>query len=220
MNIQKRDDTQIELDSTKIVDAISKSIIREEEKKIEKKLRNFKIVVTEDARGSLRIKESGINMRKLLSDICNTICFHNFFKDYNGRNISVPYIPTAASEKAMIFEANVTDAAIFTTPVTVIHSAQFGLFYDYFQYDLEIEELYHEYERLLQRRKELRKLRKLKTKRVSEMIRAAWLNRNSKVGRSNTGNVTDPMLLSLPTPPTSTAAFSSLESGGVVSVIG
>ena len=68
--------------------------------------------------------------------------------------------------------------------------------------------------------KELRELRKLKIKRVSEMIRAAWLNRNTNVGRSNTGSVTDSMLLSLPTPPTSTAIFSSLESGGVVSVIG
>lgn len=99
-------------------------------------------------------------------------------------------------------------------PVTVKRSTQFGLFYDYFQYDLNIEELYHEYERLLQRRKELRELRKLKIKRVSEMIRAAWLNRNTNVGRSNTGSVTDSMLLSLPTPPTSTAIFSSLESRG------
>ena len=138
----------------------------------------------------------------------------------NERNISVTYIPTTDYEKTIVVTADFVDTTIFGMPVTVKRSTQFGLFYDYFQYDLNIEELYHEYERLLQRRKELRELRKLKIKRVSEMIRAAWLNRNTNVGRSNTGSVTDSMLLSLPTPPTSTAIFSSLESGGVVSVIG
>ena len=210
VSIKKLDGIQIELDSTKIVDAISKSIIREEEKKNEKKLRNFTILATGNVRASRYIKEPKINMSKLFSGIFTSICFCNFLQDYNERNISVTYIPTA----------DFVDTTIFGMPVTVKRSTQFGLFYDYFQYDLNIEELYHEYERLLQRRKELRELRKLKIKRVSEMIRAAWLNRNTNVGRSNTGSVTDSMLLSLPTPPTSTAIFSSLESGGVVSVIG
>lgn len=207
VSIKKPDGIQIELDSTKIVDAISKSIIREEEKKNEKKLRNFAILATGNVRASRYIKEPKINMSKLL-------------QDYNERNISVTYIPTTDYEKTIVVTADFVDTTIFGMPVTVKRSTQFGLFYDYFQYDLNIEELYHEYERLLQRRKELRELRKLKIKRVSEMIRAAWLNRNTNVGRSNTGSVTDSMLLSLPTPPTSTAIFSSLESGGVVSVIG
>mgnify|MGYP004528486763 CR=1 FL=1 len=219
VSIKKPDGIQIELDSTKIVDAISKSIIREEEKKNEKKLRNFAILTTGNVRASRYIKEPKINMTKLFSGIFTSICFCNFLQDYNERNISVTYIPTTDSEKTIV-TANVVDTTIFGIPVTVKRSTQFGLFYDYFQYDLNIEELYHEYERLLQRRKELCELRKLKIKRVSEMIRAAWLNRNSNVGRSNTGSVTDSMLLSLPTPPTSTAIFSSLESGGVVSVIG
>ena len=219
VSIKKLDGIQIELDSTKIVDAISKSIIREEEKKNEKKLRNFAILTTGNVRASRYIKEPKINMTKLFSGIFTSICFCNFLQDYNERNISVTYIPTTDSEKTIV-TANVVDTTIFGMPVTVKRSTQFGLFYDYFQYDLNIEELYHEYERLLQRRKELCELRKLKIKRVSEMIRAAWLNRNTNVGRSNTGSVTDSMLLSLPTPPTSTAIFSSLESGGVVSVIG
>lgn len=219
VSIKKPHGIQIELDSTKIVDAISKSIIREEEKKNEKKLRNFAILATGNVRASRYIKEPKINMSKLFSGIFTSICFCNFLQDYNERNISVTYIPTTDSEKTIV-TANVVDTTIFGMPVTVKRSTQFGLFYDYFQYDLNIEELYHEYERLLQRRKELCELRKLKIKRVSEMIRAAWLNRNSNVGRSNTGSVTDSMLLSLPTPPTSTAIFSSLEPGGVVSVIG
>lgn len=219
VSIKKPHGIQIELDSTKIVDAISKSIIREEEKKNEKKLRNFAILATGNVRASRYIKEPKINMTKLFSGIFTSICFCNFLQDYNERNISVTYIPTTDSEKTIV-TANVVDTTIFGMPVTVKRSTQFGLFYDYFQYDLNIEELYHEYERLLQRRKELCELRKLKIKRVSEMIRAAWLNRNSNVGRSNTGSVTDSMLLSLPTPPTSTAIFSSLEPGGVVSVIG
>lgn len=191
-----------------------------EEKKNEKKLRNFAILATGNVRASRYIKEPKINMSKLFSGIFTSICFCNFLQDYNERNISVTYIPTTDYEKTIVVTADFVDTTIFGMPVTVKRSTQFGLFYDYFQYDLNIEELYHEYERLLQRRKELRELRKLKIKRVSEMIRAAWLNRNTNVGRSNTGSVTDSMLLSLPTPPTSTAIFSSLESGGVVSVIG
>lgn len=62
----------------------------------------------------------------------------------------------------------------------------------------------------------LRKIRKLKTERVSAMIRAAWLNRNTAVGRSSTSAVTDLMLLSIPTPPTFKAANRSLEVGGAV----
>ena len=206
VSIKKPDGIQIELDSTKIVDAISKSIIREEEKKNEKKLRNFAILATGNVRASRYIKEPKINMSKLFSGIFTSICFCNFLQDYNERNISVTYIPTTDYEKTIVVTADFVDTTIFGMPVTVKRSTQFGLFYDYFQYDLNIEEL--------------RELRKLKIKRVSEMIRAAWLNRNTNVGRSNTGSVTDSMLLSLPTPPTSTAIFSSLESGGVVSVIG
>lgn len=83
----------------------------------------------------------------------------------------------------------------------------------------EVNSDYAELQELLKRREELRALRKMKTERVSEMIRAAWKNRNSNVGRSNTGSVTDPMLLSIPTPPTSVAAISSLKSGGAVIAI-
>ena len=193
VSIKKPDGIQIELDSTKIVDAISKSIIREEEKKNEKKLRNFAILATGNVRASRYIKEPKINMSKLFSGIFTSICFCNFLQDYNERNISVTYIPTTDYEKTIVVTADFVDTTIFGMPVTVKRSTQFGLFYE---------------------------LRKLKIKRVSEMIRAAWLNRNTNVGRSNTGSVTDSMLLSLPTPPTSTAIFSSLESGGVVSVIG
>ena len=77
------------------------------------------------------------------------------------------------------------------------------------------QKLLFERERLQKFREELRRIRRLKTQQVSTMIRSAWLNRNSAVGRSNTGAVTDPMLLSMPTPPTSEAAFSCLRCGGV-----
>ena len=71
-----------------------------------------------------------------------------------------------------------------------------------------------ELERLENQREQLRILRRLKTARVSLMIRTAWMNRNHTAGRSNTGAVTDPMLLSIPTPPTSEAANRSLRCGG------
>ena len=73
-----------------------------------------------------------------------------------------------------------------------------------------------ELERLENQRKQLQFLRRLKTAQVSLMIRTAWMNRNHTAGRSNTGAVTDPMLLSIPTPPTSEAANSSLRCGGNV----
>lgn len=76
-------------------------------------------------------------------------------------------------------------------------------------YDLQLE-----LERLENQREQLRILRRLKTARVSLMIRTAWMNRNHTAGRSNTGAVTDPMLLSVPTPPTSEAANRSLRCGG------
>ena len=78
---------------------------------------------------------------------------------------------------------------------------------DYYRLQLELE-------RLENQRKQLQFLRRLKTARVSQMIRTAWMNRNYTAGRSNTGAVTDPMLLSIPTPPTSEAANRSLRCGG------
>ena len=80
MSIKKPDGIQIELDSTKIVDAISKSIIREEEKKNEKKLRNFAILATGNVRASRYIKEPKINMTKLFSGIFTVYVSAIFYK--------------------------------------------------------------------------------------------------------------------------------------------
>ena len=76
VSIKKPDGIQIELDSTKIVDAISKSIIREEEKKNEKKLRNFAILATGNVRASRYIKEPKINMSKLFSPVYVSAIFY------------------------------------------------------------------------------------------------------------------------------------------------
>ena len=85
---------------------------------------------------------------------------------------------------------------------------------DYQERVQENIDLQLELERLENQREQLRFLRRLKTARVSQMIRTAWMNRNHTAGRSNTGAVTDPMLLSIPTPPTSEAANCSLSCGG------
>ncbi len=85
---------------------------------------------------------------------------------------------------------------------------------DYQQRFQDNIDLQLELERLENQREQLRILRRLKTARVSLMIRTAWMNRNHTAGRSNTGAVTDPMLLSIPTPPTSEAANRSLRCGG------
>lgn len=85
---------------------------------------------------------------------------------------------------------------------------------DYQERVQENIDLQLELERLENRRKQLQFLRRLKTAQVSQMIRTAWMNRNHTAGRSNTGAVTDSMLLSIPTPPTSEAANCSLSCGG------
>lgn len=85
---------------------------------------------------------------------------------------------------------------------------------DYQERFQENIDLQLELERLENQREQLRILRRLKTARVSLMIRTDWMNRNHTAGRSNTGAVTDPMLLSIPTPPTSEAANRSLRCGG------
>lgn len=85
---------------------------------------------------------------------------------------------------------------------------------DYQERVQENIDLQLELERLENQRKQLQFLRRLKTAQVSLMIRTAWMNRNHTAGRSNTGAETDPMLLSIPTPPTSEAANRSLRCGG------
>ena len=100
------------------------------------------------------------------------------------------------------------DIEIFAQILDRILSADYQeRFQEYYDLQLELE-------RLENQREQLRALRRLKTARVSQMIRTAWMNRNYTAGRSNTGAVTDPMLLSIPTPPTSEAANRSLRCGG------
>ena len=43
--------------------------------------------------------------------------------------------PTTDYEKTIVVTADFVDTTIFGMPVTVKRSTQFGLFYDYFQYD-------------------------------------------------------------------------------------
>lgn len=74
-------------------------------------------------------------------------------------------------------------------------------------------------ERLGKDLEQLRALRKLKIESISLMLRILWNNRN-KVNRSCTSAVSDPMLKTIPTPPTSMVAFGSLERGGAVIAIG
>lgn len=73
-----------------------------------------------------------------------------------------------------------------------------------------------EYRKLKAIKQCLRALHKAKTERISAIIRVFWMNRNKSAGRSSTDTVTDQMLLSMPTPPTSVAAMCSYRSGGAV----
>lgn len=155
MRIIKRDGTSVSFDISKIVDAVSKAWIRQEEKKVEEDTRLVELFV-----GVGGVAGDPELYQQLLDSILDRIL--------NGYNTE-----------------------------------------DYYCLQLELE-------RLEEKRKQLRALRRLKIERVSQMIRTAWMNRNNTAGRSNTGAVTDPMLLSIPTPPTSEAANRSLGCGGMV----
>ena len=145
-------------DVSRIVAAISKACIRNETKKVEKKIHEVELF-------------SGVDGFDELLDIKE-------------------------------------DIEIFAQILDRILSA------DYQERVQENIDLQLELERLENQRKQLQFLRRLKTAQVSQMIRTAWMNRNHTAGRSNTGAVTDPMLLSIPTPPTSEAANRSLGCGG------
>lgn len=145
-------------DVSRIVAAISKACIRNETKKVEKKIHEVELF-------------SGVDGFDELLDIKE-------------------------------------DIEIFAQILDRILSA------DYQERVQENIDLQLELERLENQRKQLQFLRRLKTAQVSQMIRTAWMNRNHTAGRSNTGAVTDPMLLSIPTPPTSEAANRSLRCGG------
>lgn len=145
-------------DVSRIVAAISKACIRNETKKVEKKIHEVELF-------------SGVDGFDELLDIKEDI---EIFAQILDRILSADY-------KERVQE----------------------------NIDLQLE-----LERLENQRKQLQFLRRLKTAQVSQMIRTAWMNRNHTAGRSNTGAVTDPMLLSIPTPPTSEAANRSLRCGG------
>lgn len=76
--------------------------------------------------------------------------------------------------------------------------------------------LYDLIDELVKKQKEYRKMHKLLTRCINILIRLLSNKRNTGVGRSNTVTADDPMLLSIPTPPTAEAANRSLMRGGVV----
>lgn len=68
----------------------------------------------------------------------------------------------------------------------------------------------------LQNKKRLiRFLRRLKNERIRALLKLIWMRRNSGVGRSSTSNVSDKLLLTIPTPPTVGTAKHSLWQRGM-----
>ena len=62
-----------------------------------------------------------------------------------------------------------------------------------------------------------RKIQKAKAAEISEQLHQLWMNRNRGVNRSNTSNVSDKMLMTMPVPPTAEAANRSLWQRGILS---
>lgn len=73
-----------------------------------------------------------------------------------------------------------------------------------------------EYNELLTKKEYIKTQLRAKVQQISIMIKVSWLNRNQTAGRCNTNSVTDQMLMSIPTPPTSIASKNSYGCGGVI----
>ena len=63
----------------------------------------------------------------------------------------------------------------------------------------------------------IRLIWKAKAAEISEQLHQLWMNRNKGVNRSNTSNVSDKMLMTMPVPPTAEAANRSLWQRGILS---
>ena len=68
---------------------------------------------------------------------------------------------------------------------------------------------------LLERKKEYRFYRILKNEQIRKVLRNLWMNRNANMCRSNTSSVSDPMINTIPTPPTAAAVKFSCGQRGI-----
>jgi len=68
---------------------------------------------------------------------------------------------------------------------------------------------------LLERKKEYRFYRRLKNEQIRKVLRNLWMNRNANMCRSNTSSVSDPMINTIPTPPTAAAVKFSCGQRGI-----
>lgn len=73
-----------------------------------------------------------------------------------------------------------------------------------------------EYNELLAKKENVKAQLRAKVQQIRMMIKVFWLNRNQTAGRCNTNSVSDQMLMSIPTPPTSIAIINSFGCGGVI----
>lgn len=223
---------EVEFDIEKIVDTISKVSIRNEEAEIEERLRKriekYRVLIC----GTVGTGKTS-TLASLMGGIVPTMRMSsNVFKPFDlfagtgGFNRTFPSMEY--EWRRNLSTTNILDSVISDSWTDLFdgcptHALAHNVVHEMYHYcqratvfDILYQDVAFEIEQLEKRREELRKLRKLKTERVSAMIRAAWLNRNTAVGRSSTSAVTDLMLLSIPTPPTFKAANRSLEVGGAV----
>jgi len=75
--------------------------------------------------------------------------------------------------------------------------------------------MYERINMLLERKKEYSFYRKLKNEQIRRALRGLWMSRNANACRSNTSSVSDPMMNTIPTPPTATAVKCSCGQRGI-----
>lgn len=223
---------EVEFDIKKIVDAISKVSIRNEEAEIEERLRKriekYRVLIcgtvgTGKTSALACLMSRTVPAMRMSSNVFKPVDLFTGVDGFNRTFPSMEYEWRRNLRPTNILESIISNSGTDLFDGCPTHALAHNVVHEMYHYcqratafDTLYQDIAFEIEQLEKRREELRKLRKMKTERVSAMIRAAWLNRNTAVGRSSTSSVTDTMLLSIPTPPTFKAANRSLVVGGAV----
>lgn len=84
-------------------------------------------------------------------------------------------------------------------------------FKDEFESTFELEQIIND---LLEQRKQIQRLIKMKKEHISSILRVLWFQRNTNISRCRTSAVSDKMLATMPTPPTYATDINSLQKWG------
>lgn len=124
-------------------------------------------------------------------------------------HLDITKIVEAISSVSIDKEIKSIEEEIFRVLESELFNNNEDSFYRYMMYD--------RINMLLERKREYSFYRKLKNIQIRNALRDLWLSRNANACRSNTSMVSDPMMNTIPTPPTATAVKCSCGQRGITS---